>query len=509
MANFIAISCVVLLGIHSSRGQDSCSDLQYYNPSDVYTASDIVTYGHYLSDKDFCRDKSYLNEIMTVPIVIASIYVFMLLCFLAGMSGRVHYHVFKCRPPKDDNIEYQKQKSINLTLFYILCCLVLILDQLVFVGNFRVDESIKTLSGATTSVKDRTHAMKSDSQDLYDLTGTLTAEYNATLQTCSGPGTNVSLSYLEGNISAYSTAMNVYTNAVTPISDFLHDVDDDIQEYGVLYRSIALYIIWALAVLLIFALLHYNRIEFRYGLKLTMGIGVVIYALYALLSFPWTYSTSLLADFCISPSYNAVKSLPVRDSLQSIGIYYSTCRGNCTLTNNYDIAQDSVRWLNETVASLRQGQCANSTSLLDMQSTLVTAQISLDSLSVAMQCGPTQKQWFRFWNSGVCNDLYAGSFYIWGSQLLTSFFLFILIVCVSVTYQFYADTTQVYPLASKSQDSRPGTEPLYGHVGGGGARRGNSAVGDMMSAEEDPESNLNRVLRFHEEEADGDETVFL
>ncbi len=490
------------------NGDDSCNELQYYNPSDTYTASYIVTYGHYLSDKDFCKNEAYLNEIMTVPIVIACIYIVMLLCFLAGMSGRVHYQACKCRPPKEDNIEYEKQRTINLSLFYILCCLVLILDQLVFIGNYRIDLSIKTLSGATSSVQDATQEMKSDSEILFNLGGVLSTEYSAAAQTCSGSATtNSSMAYLNGNITAYTTAMSSYTTSVTPISDFLNDVEDDIQAYGVVYRSIALYIIWALAILFTFAVLHYNRVEFRYGLKLSMGIGVIVYALYALLSFPWTYSTSLLADFCVFPSYNAVKSLPTRDSLQEIGVYYSTCVGGCTLTDNYQLARDSVNWLNATSVALRRGECAGNAALLNLQNTLHAAQSGLDDLYFSQACEPIQTQWFKFWNSGVCDDLYAGSFYVWGSQLLTSFFLFILIVCVSITYQFYPDLTQVYP----SDPNKP-KNPLEQGSGRGSnsfnsSQHSNSAVGDMMSPEEDPQNNLNRVLAFHEAEADDDVTL--
>uniref|UniRef100_A0A7S3LZ74 Uncharacterized protein n=1 Tax=Spumella elongata TaxID=89044 RepID=A0A7S3LZ74_9STRA len=508
MNDFLLVVGVCLLSSTFVNGDDSCSELEYYNPSDTYTASYIVTYGHYLSDKDFCKNEAYLDEIMTVPIVIACIYIVMLLCFLAGMSGRVYYQACKCRPPKEDNIEYEKQRAINLSLFYILCCLVLVLDQLVFIGNYRIDLSIKTLSGATSSVQDATQEMKTDSQTLFNLGSVLSTEYTAAAQTCSGSATtNASMSYLDGNITAYTNAMSSYTTSLTPISDFLNDVEDDIQVYGVVYRSIALYIIWALAILFTFGVLHYNRVEFRYGLKLTMGIGVIVYALYALLSFPWTYSTSLLADFCVFPSYNAVKSLPTRDSLQEIGVYYSTCVGGCTLTDNYQLARDSVNYLNATSVALRQGECAGNAALLNMQNTLHSAQSGLDALFFSQACAPIQTQWFKFWNSGVCDDLYAGSFYVWGSQLLTSFFLFILIVCVSITYQFYPDLTQVYP-----SDPNKSKGPLEQGSGRGSnsfnsSHNSNSAVGDMMSPEEDPQNNLNRVLAFHEAEADDDMTL--
>lgn len=517
MINLILGASIYVLSSSFVNGDDSCSDLEYYNPSDTYTASHIVTYGHYLSDKDFCKNEAYLDEIMTVPIVIACIYIFMLMCFLAGMSGRVHYQACKCRPPKEDNIEYEKQRTINLSLFYILCCLVLILDQLVFIGNYRIDLAIDTLSGATSSLQDATQEMKSDSQILLDLSSILNAEYTAAVQSCSGNATtNTSLSYLHGNISAYTGAMSSYTTSVTPISEFLNDVEDDIEIYGVVYRSVALYIIWALAIIFTFMVLHYNRVEFRFGLKLSMGIGVIVYGLYALLSFPWTYSTSLLADFCVFPSYNAVKSLPMRDSLQEIGAYYSTCVGGCTLTDNYQLARDSVNWLNQTSTALRQGECAGSAALLSMQDTLHAAQSGLDDLFFSQACAPIQKQWFRFWNSGVCDDLYSGSFYVWGSQLLTSFFLFILIVCVSITYQFYPDLTQVYPALSDHSKVKDPSEPgsARGSISNSNSNHSNinhsnSAVGDMLSPEEDPQNNLNRVLAFHEAEADDDPTIRL
>ena len=484
------------------RRLDGCSDLVYYSPADTYTASQMVNYGHYLSNTEFCRSDEYYDKVLVTPIVLCSLLTFMLLCFFGGMFGRMFHDIFKCRPPREDKDEFHKQKTLNSTLFYIACFLVLILDQLVFIGNHQVDVAVRTLDGSSGSMTDITQEMQSGGEDLVDLVSPITAQQEAAAASCATNNSQL-LAYLDGNVTQYTTYSNEYTDAIDPVQAFLSDVEGSIEKYGVLYRQSALYFIWALAVLVCFVLLAYKHYRFRYGMKQGMWFGVCTYMLYVALCLPWTLATSAMADFCQEPSYNAVKSMPTADSLQSIGAYFSTCTGNCTLTLSLQEVRAAVVNLNESVAILLREDCSGNADLLQLQSTLTTAAYSVDSVAATMACAPIQSIWFQFWNEGVCDELYEGAFFIWGSQILTSLFLFVLIVCVSITYQFYGQPTAPYPLLGGSK-----VLPMPGLEGGErqdtgqhSSKEGESGFGDMEPAQSQRAPRglaaIGRVLSFN------------
>lgn len=480
----------ILPSQHGRRLSD-CENIDYYSPADTYTASAMVNYGHYLSGTEFCRSEDYYNQASITPIVLVCVYCFMLLCFFGGMFGRMFYEDCKCRPPRDDVEEFEKQKTMNFTLFYIMGILVLILDQLVFIGNVRVDHAVNTMEDSTSSVAYTMRQLRGEGRVLVYFAANFTEQYNEAVNSCNTSSN--ALMYINSNITQYESASTTFTEAVAPVFNFLTDVDSTIEQYGVLYRSAALYFIWALAVLFSGGLLVWKKFEFTYGMKMAMWFGVCTYTLYALLSGPWTFSTSLLADLCVTPSYNAVKSMPVEDSLRDIGTYFSTCTGNCTLTVNADLARRSAHHINDSVVRLLQSDCPHNEALGRMRGTLESVKVSLDALYVDLDCGPLQSQWFSFWNDGVCRDLYEGTFCIWGSQLLTSFFLFILIVCVSVTYQFYADPESVYPELQKDKnEERVDTHP---------AESSSNDIGDMVRPSDQP-GTFSRVMSYDSDDSD-------
>lgn len=406
----------------------------------------------------------------------------MLLCFFFGMFGRMFWEECKCRPPREDKDEFEKQKTLNSTLFYILAILVLVLDQLVFVGNGRVDTAVATLEDSSGTVKDITYDMYAGGTKLISLVGSLSSAYNESTFTCDTNST--ALSDLQGNITQYASAAQSYTDSILPVQNFLDDIDSGISKYGVLYRQLALYFIWALAIVFSGGLITLKWWEFRYGMKQVMWFGICTYALYVCLCLPWTYATSMLADICIEPSYNAVKSMPVEDSIRNIGTYFSTCTGNCTLTNALTSARESVYFLNATAVSLLRTDCANNTALLELRAVLETVDMSIDGVAATMSCKPIQDEWFTFWNDGVCQHLYTGTFLIWGSQILTSLFLFVLIVCVSITYQFYGDPKAPYPTLLSHSKVLP--------VGGVGVSAGPGSAGSAATRRTEGERDRER-----------------
>jgi hypothetical protein len=56
---------------------------------------------------------------------------------------------------------------------------------------------------------------------------------------------------------------------------------------------------------------------------------------------------------------------------------------------------------------------------------------------VVTQCPPIQFQINNVLHEGICHDSFIGVYIIWISQYLTTFFLFLLTIMISLIYQYF------------------------------------------------------------------------
>jgi hypothetical protein len=118
-------------------------DFPYYNPNDTYSPSIYVKYGHQLSGMEFGTDMKYLQRVSYAPIGLFALG-FLSIFFLDwGLLFRCCCNCCKCEPKRNDEF-YARNRTCNYVWFYILCFLVLVFDQLVFIGNTNVDSGVTT-----------------------------------------------------------------------------------------------------------------------------------------------------------------------------------------------------------------------------------------------------------------------------------------------------------------------------------------------------------------------------
>lgn len=139
--SLLLMKCDAVQEIVSQR--KLADDFPYSNPNDTYTPSIFVKYGHQLSGMEFGTDMKYLERVSYAPIGLFALG-FLSIFFLDwGLLFRCCCNCCKCEP-KRNNEFYARNRTCNYVWFYILCFLVLVFDQLVFIGNTNVDSGVTT-----------------------------------------------------------------------------------------------------------------------------------------------------------------------------------------------------------------------------------------------------------------------------------------------------------------------------------------------------------------------------
>ena len=456
----VILTILVIISVYTSLAtaatDDSTDDFTYSNPDDTYAPSDFVKYGHRLTNEDFSATTEYLQRVLYSPIVIAGLGFLALLALLTALLFRCCCEGCKCKPdPSSDH--YKKDQFSNTVIFYLLCLLVLVIDQLVFMGNTEIDSGISTFNDALHTTENIVTDIQNNGTVLTQLGGTLTFNYNDLDTSCS-LSSNSAFSDVKDYLITYNDSISIFTDIVAPLSGNFDTVSGYMDQYAGFYRTIALYVIWALAMVAVFFFIIAKCCSSLCMMQFSIFFAVCVYLLYLLLGIPWVITTSLGADLCMAPSYNVIKSLP-GDSLRNLTTYYSTCEGASTINNAVTSGVSALLELNSSLATLRQsGYCPQVSYITAMQDTTGDVVLALEVIrDKTLACERFQNLWFEILNTGLCEELYTGIFYIWGSQLVTSFLLFVLIIVSTFTYQYF---DQISGSGKKGSKVAPGEDKI-------------------------------------------------
>eukprot|EP01040_Poterioochromonas_malhamensis_P006362 gene6362-6855_t len=439
----------------SRQLSSSNDDFTYTNPSDTYSPSQYVQYGHKFTGMKFAVNMKYAERLLYAPIVTFGLGFIAISLTLLGLLFRCCVDSCRCLP-NTESVHYERDR-LCLTIFYIiLALLVLIIDQLVFLGNQSIDQGVKLFRDDINSIDNLLNLMTSDTNTLYTYSETLNTEYTLAKNSCQ---TN-NIQGHEGEIQEFQDSMKTVLDSLNSVSDKVSLVNDYIDTYAIFYRTIGLYVIWGLAIVCVICFLFAKFCESIGFTKFTITISTITYLLFIILGFPWLLMTSAGGDLCMDPSYNIIKSIPI-DSVKNISTYYSTCQGASILQVDLNQGLSSMTQLNDSLTLLLRppavpGQnCPGDKNVEAMQSTVGSIDLTADDLEGLLACAPIQYLWFDVVNEGLCRYLYQGVFYIWGSQLVTSFLLFILIVIASLLYQYY-EVGKIAPDDEEGEDEERG-----------------------------------------------------
>lgn len=443
--------------LNPSRSLVSNDDLSNYeNGNDTYSPTVMVKYGHMLTNKEFEANRAYVERVLYTPVAIFALGALAIFFYLCGLLWRCCCECCRCIPDGDD-AQYDYKRTTNTVLFYIFVAFVLIFDQLVFIGNTEIDSGTSTLDSALSRSKTIGLSLESDTEDLIDLGSTLQTNLNSLALAC--PAYAAQINSASDDVEEFQDTADLMKSAVKFLPHAIDVAQKGLKKYGIFYRQIALYVIWGLAIVCGLMFFLAKIMENMTFMKVTMSISVLTYILYIILGIPWVLITSIGGDFCMDPTYNLVKSVP-KGTTRNIMRYYSSCVGNSTLNEYITTGYSELTTLNSTLQSIKQSSCGSAPEVGDIQTALNSAGITIMDMESTLNCPALRSIYFDVVNTGFCEEFYTGIFYIWGSQLVTSFCLFVLLLIASFTYQFY-DIAKVAPIDGSDHSVEEG---LGGHI---------------------------------------------
>ncbi len=252
------------------------------------------------------------------------------------------------------------------------------------------------------------------------------------------PAAKSTLDSLDETWESVVTAMDSLTSEMKSLNKNMDKFVDYIDLYAIQYRNIGLYVVWGLSILSVLLFVISHCCKSVVSLQLSMFFGQFTFLIYILLGVLWCILTSLLGDLCMDPSYNIIKNVPV-DMIKDVATYYSTCIGSSSLQGYADDSVASIAELQSAINQTAHGyNCTKNVDFIAMKSTVDQMEVDITDIVSNLDCPPIQSIWFDIVNKGLCTEMYTGFFYIWGSQLITSFLLFCLILTAAYTHQFYA-----------------------------------------------------------------------
>ena len=132
----------------------------------------------------------------------------------------------------------------------------------------------------------------------------------------------------------------------------------------------------------------------------------------------------LLADFCMDPTSNILRTMNPSSSYYSTVSYYTTCDGSNPLTQYLNSAQSTINSLLSTVQNsyLNSASCSSVKSALTASVNEMNAILStINGVYPVTTCSPIQDQITQGLQDGLCTTFFRGVYVVWLSQYCTAF----------------------------------------------------------------------------------------
>lgn len=492
---------------------------EYSNPNDSYSPSANVIFGHKLSGSNFetflmddfsysgdptSANAPYITQVLFKPAVI----------FVAGILSFIIISLIvccrccfrKCRSKEipdidDENVPIEitkpiKYKRLCLNVFIIFfCILVLVSDMIVYLGNDYLNTGLLSIQEIMNFLIDLTKSMIYQSDDLSGYGDNLETSYSSAKLSCTTGSSE--LSSLQTSIDTYTTSVNSFSNQLPSLKTALRTVLDNVTNYAIYYRTIGMYIVWSLAIVSVLLIATCKLFNTSCGMKFALLWSFFSFIIIVILGFIWMFITSLMADFCMTPLKNLILSLPDSNGgVSNIANYYASCGGTNILGDYLNKASNATSILSQTLSSITTVSCPGDVNIQAMKTSLTSMSSTLLTMSNTINCKTINKKFFTIVNENICVNVYDGFLYIWASQLVTSFLLFVLICCVLYSLRYYNSQ----PYVAIDKDDEEGEEEEQGVDEGGSVVHD----GDVAFDDTDEEVNLRNKYSRHGDGGDGD-----
>ena len=469
------------------RQLESTNDDAFWveSSNNTYVPSDNVKNGYLLNPKKLSLTAEYLTSALTLPILFLVLGLVAGILTSLGLICRCCFKCCKCLPKARGETEEERRHSIKTQkrgwtiLFYILALFVLISNFLCYYGYDNIDqgvnkfyEAMELLHNLVQTVTLATKTM--NDPDALDMEKYMTA---ATSSCCGTTGLTATASYgckttLDGLVGTklpiFSSATLAIYNAVNPFNKSIGLFIDLTEQYLFDYRKIFIFTIFAVALVevillvtaqvsfllsfifprtthasltfssplllssLVSKILHSRKLS-----KFAIFMGVIFFLLIVILCCPFMIMTSLFGGLCYpNPAQNLARQ--VTGSTRDLIVFYSTCRGSDSVGENFEKARDAFNFIAYAVNQTATSFCPlGDTNMNQFRIAAVDVSKQLRNIKTQVSCPMLKNVVLTFLNDSLCGGIYSGIYSIWISQLITSFFLLLLLIVASILYQYF------------------------------------------------------------------------
>ncbi len=452
-------------------------DPGYSNPNDKYSPSSNVQNGHRLSRvSEFGGyDMVYLREVATSVVLFFALGLLSLIFLNLGLLFRCCCKCCKCFPRaklgatrKEAEALINSHRIATTVSFYLFILFILVADLLVYVGYGSFINGMETISDAMDLV-----ALLF--QDIYDECGKIIG-YSDTIQALDTKVVGVCSYYpsIAGGLSDLSTNLKDVQEILDPLIEQIQSASDNVVAYAGKYIFYALLAIFLFAITVIIVMVISHCCSSSCGLKFGMFWSMFMFFIIIILNIPFHFLTSFFGDYCMAPTLNTVSfAYNTSEALHDTMSYYLTCKGDSQFGPYLNTSETLFNELNFTIYNLTVtapvfqtgGSCASSTSdLRKMGTTFIDMGVGFVSIFEVVGCERIQEIWFKFINEALCGDIYDGIYSIWLSQLVTSFFIFVVILIVSFSYQHIHHDNELSKVFIDGDDKAYGASEIFSNL---------------------------------------------
>lgn len=444
------------MGYAVAQRRELASDKSYNNPDDKYEQSSNVKNGAAISGVDFDPTAEYIQSVLVKPILLFCLGFVSLFFFNIALCCRCCCKCCQCKPndhhtekghemdshdTRERYIIHQKQMVLGIELTLIFA--VLLADTLCFYGYTYMQEGASKLNEAFDlllkifqNVELSVLSLKNN--DVPELT----AAKDAAKVSCSN-GANA-MESLDGLCIALAATSDTLLKGVQDLLKFIVDGKTYVNDFLAANIRPFVFVVWALGAISTLFFIIFRVCANECGTKLAIFWGELTFFIILLVNVPLMIFSQIIGDFCVQPTHNTLSSLSEGSSLYNMVYFYSHCNGTDTIRDNLLAVNNTFAEISNATSYLQHAAvCNNNPDITQIQTNISAAGLRFGEISGYIACSNFQEVWFKLMNEAFCGGFYSGIYSLWVSQFITSLFLFFLIVCASVSYQYFKPNSQI------------------------------------------------------------------
>jgi hypothetical protein len=338
-------------------------------------------------------------------------------------------------------IDIEKHHVLGAEIFLVVC--VVVADCMCYyglsylqTGNNELGKALKGLSDIFKAVSVQSASLKgSDST-------TMTNSIAAAKLSC--PAGASILNGLDSFATAFETATKTLDENVNNLNNFIGLGEDYVNGPLASNTQTFVLVVFAIAFVSVVLIILFRLCKSTWGTEFAVLWGMLTFFFMLIINQLFMLLTTVLGDFCMAPSYNAIQSAG-KGTLGDMVYFYATCQGKDTLKDSMDSAGSALLEIKNGTDTIMATfpPCGSDVNLKALGAQCTESDVRFKAIGSYIACPNLQDIWFKMMNKAMCSGWYQGIYSIWTSQFICSFFLFWLIVVASISYHYFKPTDKI------------------------------------------------------------------